>query len=277
MTLFLAAPAKINLFLHILGRRQDGYHEIQTFFQLLDYGDQLSFSVRCDGQLTLTPAMVDIADNDNLIIRAAKSLQATTKTRLGADIQLDKRLPLGGGLGGGSSDAATALVALNHLWKTGLTATDLANLGVQLGADVPVFVHGCSAWAEGIGEQLQAIVMPERWYLVIKPNCSVSTRQIFSHPQLTRNTPPITVASFLEKGGINDCQTTVSQIYPEVAEAISWLGQHADAQLTGTGACIFAALPSKSAADELLRKVPTHWQSFIAKGISRSPVVDLLL
>ena len=129
MTLFLAAPAKINLFLHILGRRQDGYHEIQTFFQLLDYGDQLSFSVRCDGQLTLTPAMVDIADNDNLIIRAAKSLQATTKTRLGADIQLDKRLPLGGGLGGGSSDAATALVALNHLWKTGLTATDLANLG----------------------------------------------------------------------------------------------------------------------------------------------------
>ena len=277
MTLSLAAPAKINLFLHILGRRQDGYHEIQTFFQLLDYGDQLSFSVRRDGQLTLTPAMADIADNDNLIIRAAKKLQAATKTELGADIQLDKRLPLGGGLGGGSSDAATALVALNHLWKTGLTATALADLGVQLGADVPVFVHGCSAWAEGIGEQLQVIAMPERWYLVIKPNCSVATRQIFSHPQLTRNTPPITVASFLEKGGINDCQTTVCQLYPEIAEAISWLGRHAHAQLTGTGACVFAGFPSRSAADELLRKVPVHWQGFIAKGISRSPVVDLLL
>ena len=277
MTLSLAAPAKINLFLHILGRRQDGYHEIQTFFQLLDYGDQLSFSVRRDGQLTLTPAMANIADNDNLVIRAAKKLQVATKTRLGADIQLDKRLPLGGGLGGGSSNAATTLVALNHLWKTGLTATALANLGVQLGADVPVFVHGCSAWAEGIGERLQAIAMPERWYLVIKPNCSVSTGQIFSHPQLTRNTAPITVASFLEKGGINDCQTMVVQIYPEIAEAISWLGRHAHAQLTGTGACIFAALPSRYAADELLRKVPTHWRSFIAKGINRSPVVDLLL
>ena len=274
--LSLAAPAKLNLFLHILSRRQDGYHEIQTLFQLLDYGDTLSFSLRKDGQLKLSPAIETIAHNDNLIIKAAKKLQAITKTHLGADIQLEKRLPLGGGLGGGSSDAATTLVALNHLWQTGLTASDLAHLGLDLGADVPVFIHGRSAWAEGIGERLQTVVVPEHWYLVVNPNCSVSTAQIFSCQQLTRSTPPITVAGFLENGGNNDCTATVTRLYPEVAEAMSWLNQHATAQLTGTGACLFAAFPTKLAAESILRKLPAKWQGFVAKGINRSPVVKFL-
>ncbi len=277
-TLILPAPAKLNLFLHITGRRSDGYHDLQTLFQLLDYGDKLSFSNRSDGAIQLSSELANTPAEHNLVYRAAKLLQQETTCSLGADIQLEKILPMGAGLGGGSSDAATTLVGLNHLWQTDLSLEELARLGVQLGADVPVFVLGQSAWAEGIGEQLSPVELPEKWYLVLIPPCHISTAEIFNSEDLTRNTSPIKIAAFFEGGGRNDCQSCVEKRYPEVAEALHWLAKYnSDCQLTGTGSAIFAGFSNhedarRALADSQLPSAPTGLQGFIAKGVNRSPL-----
>ncbi|TQV84796.1 4-(cytidine 5'-diphospho)-2-C-methyl-D-erythritol kinase [Exilibacterium tricleocarpae] len=274
--LTLPAPAKLNLFLHITGRRPDGYHNLQTLFQLLDYGDQLDISLRSDSEIRLQPTLPGVPEQDNLVVKAARALQQATGARRGADIYLHKRLPMGGGIGGGSSDAASALIGLNHLWNCGLSRPALAALGARLGADIPVFVEARTAWAEGIGEQLQAIEMPEKWFLVLAPKCTVSTASIFSRRELTRDTTAITVAAFLERGGRNDCQALVAGLYPPVDEALRWLSQHSPAQMTGTGACIFAAFASAAQAQAVLAQRPAHIPGFVAKGINRSPVYDRL-
>ena len=274
--LSIMAPAKLNLFLHILGRRADGYHNLQTLFQLLDYGDQLDMHLRDDGEIHLQPAMAGLPARDNLVVKAARALQSAAGCRLGADIHLHKRLPMGGGIGGGSSDAASALVGLNHLWRCGLGGPDLAGLGARLGADIPVFIGARTAWAEGTGDQLQAIDMPEKWFLVMAPKCSVSTASVFCHKELTRDTPAITVAAFLEQGGRNDCQNLVRRLYPAVDEALNWLIQHGPAQMTGTGACVFAAFESAAQANAVLAQRPAHIPGFVARGINRSPLLDLL-
>ncbi|MGH1370580.1 MAG: 4-(cytidine 5'-diphospho)-2-C-methyl-D-erythritol kinase [Cellvibrionaceae bacterium] len=275
--LTLPAPAKLNLFLHITGRREDGYHNLQTVFQLLDFGDELSFALRpSDRQITLSPEIEGVAHEDNLIVKAAKLLQEHCDTPLGADITLSKHLPMGGGIGGGSSNAATTLLALNTLWQTHLSLEVLAELGRRLGADVPVFIRGNSAWAEGVGEQLQAIELPEKWYLVLTPNCHVSTAEIFSHKDLTRDTSSITVAAFLEQGGLNDCQPLVQNLYPEVENALSWLSQYGDAKMTGTGACVFAPFDNKASAEAVLAETPDTLNGFVARGINHSTVHQLL-
>ncbi len=270
--LILPAPAKLNLFLNITGRRADGYHELQTLFQLLDYGDTLEFSPRDDGLLTLSPALPGVAAEDNLVLRAARALQARSAPGCGADITLHKRLPMGGGIGGGSSDAATALLGLNHLWKTGLDLEQLAAIGLTLGADVPVFVHGRTAWAEGVGEQLQPVSTDECWYLVAIPPCSVSTAEIFSHRELTRHNSPIKIAAFLEGGAGNTCEPVVRKLYPEVDSALNWLSQFAPAQLTGTGCCLFAKFADEASARDALEQRPSQLQGFIARGVNHSPL-----
>jgi 4-diphosphocytidyl-2-C-methyl-D-erythritol kinase len=272
----LPAPAKLNLFLHITGRRTDGYHNLQTLFQLLDRGDQLSFELRDDSQLTLAPEMDTVPFEDNLIIRAARLLQQRSNIACGADIQLQKKLPMGGGIGGGSSNAATTLLALNRLWQLDLSLDQLAELGRQLGADVPVFVRGQTAWAEGVGEKLQPIDMPEKWYLVVTPDCHVSTAEIFSHKDLTRDSSNITVAAFLEQGATNDCQELVQKLYPPVDKALQWLGQHASAKMTGTGASVFAPFDSEAAASAVLEQAPAEFSGFVAKGVNQSPAHKLL-
>ena len=272
--LTLPAPAKLNLFLHITGRRADGYHTLQTLFQLLDYGDTLQF-VESDA-LTLTPDLPGVASADNLIIRAARLLQQHTGCTRGATITLEKRLPMGGGIGGGSSNAATTLLALNRLWGLRLALDELAALGLQLGADVPVFVRGTTAWAEGIGEQLQAVAMPSRNYLILVPPCAISTARIFSDPALTRNSSPITIAAFLREGGRNDCEPVTKKLYPEVDLALTQLSRFAPAQMTGTGACVFASFAERSAAatvlQQVLRQLPADFRGFVAAGVNRSPV-----
>lgn len=276
--LTLPSPAKLNLFLHITGRREDGYHTLQTLFQLLDFGDEIRFRRRDDGIITLHPALPGVAHEDNLIVRAARILQQQQPGHpaLGADIQLTKRLPMGGGIGGGSSNAATTLLALNHLWRLPLNLDDLAQLGKQLGADVPVFVRGRTAWAEGIGEQLQAVDMPEHWFVVLAPNCHVSTAEVFSHKDLTRDTQNITLAAVLEQGGQNDCQPLVMHLYPEVKEALEWLSQYGAARMTGTGACVFAPFDNKASAEAVLATMPDTLTGFVARGVNQSPVHRLL-
>jgi len=273
--LSLPAPAKINLFLHITGRRADGYHQLQTLFQLLDYGDQIDFQRRDDNKITLSPAHPTIVEEDNLVFRAAKALQqfalTQTKQHYGADIHLHKRLPLGGGLGGGSSDAATTLIGLNQLWGLGISREQLATIGLKLGADVPIFIHGRTAWAEGIGEILTPIDMAECWYLVLAPNAEVSTPRIFSHQQLTRDARAITIRAFLEQGGRNDCQPIAEKLYPEVKTARQWLEQYANVRMTGTGACIFASFGNEAQARKVLADVPQRWQAFVARGVNHSP------
>jgi 4-diphosphocytidyl-2-C-methyl-D-erythritol kinase len=269
--LSLPAPAKLNLFLKLIGQREDGYHLLQTVFQLLDYGDTLDFTLRNDDKILLHNGLPGVKDSDNLIVRAAMLLKEQYDCSLGAEISLQKQLPMGGGIGGGSSDAATTLLALNQLWSIDLSLSQLAELGLQLGADVPVFVHGQTAWAEGIGEQLQAIDIPETWYLVIKPDCQVSTGEIFSHKQLTRNSSPITMASVFEQGASNDCQAIVCELYPKVASTLQWLDQYSPAQLTGTGACVFARFDNKAAATEVLAQLSSPSTGFIARGVSQSP------
>lgn len=265
------APAKLNLFLHITGRRADGYHELQTVFQLLDYGDQLRFSVRADRQVRHLRPLAGVAEEHDLCLRAARLLQAESGTRRGADIELIKHLPLGGGLGGGSSDAATTLVALNALWGTGLSTADLAALGRRLGADVPVFVHGHSAWAEGTGERLTPLMLAPRWYLVLVPACHVATVAIFNTPELTRDSRPITIPDFLAGRTRNDCEPVVVGRYPEVAAALRQLG--AAARMSGTGACVFAAFADAAAARQAL---PPGWRGFVARGVDCSPLLDRL-
>jgi len=275
MKLVLPAPAKLNLFLHIIGRRQDGFHELQTLFQLLDFGDELSFEKIADDEIRLSPDLPNTPREKNLVWRAATLLKTHTLTSFGAAITLNKRLPMGGGIGGGSSNAATTLVGLNQLWQTGLSSDELVQLGLQLGADVPVFIKGKTAWAEGVGERLEAIELPELWYIVLAPDCHVSTAEIFSHKDLTRDTLAITVAAFFEKGGKNDCQPLVERLYPQVRDAVDWLGQQGQdspAQLTGTGACVFASFPNQQAAQEVFAKRPKHLNGFVTKGVNNSPL-----
>ena len=266
------APAKLNLMLHITGRREDGYHLLQTVFQFIDFSDSLDFSIRDDDVISRQSDWQVVAEADDLIVHAAKLLQQMSACNLGADINLQKRLPTGGGLGGGSSDAATTLVALNYLWGLELSNEQLAEIGVQLGADVPVFVHGKAAWAEGVGERLTAIEPEESWYLVLRPDCSVSTREVFNLSDLTRNTPAIRIRDFLEDGGHNDCESVVRNLYPQVAETLDWLGQFAVARMTGTGSCIFAGFDKQQQAESVHEKLPQGWEGFVAKGLNNSPL-----
>jgi len=266
----LPAPAKLNLFLHITGRRADGYHTLQTLFALLDHGDVLHFETTGDGVIHVTPPLPGVPEEQNLIYRAARLLQASTQCASGARITLDKRLPMGGGIGGGSSDAATTLIALNHLWGTGLDTDRLAGLGLQLGADVPVFVRGRSAWAEGIGEIIYPADVVENWYVVLKPACEISTRELFSHPALTRDTPAIKLPATQTQYSRNDCERTVRRLYKEVDEAIDWLHNFGNCRLTGTGSCIFLECESREKAEYVLHESP--YQGFIAKAVNESPV-----
>ncbi len=267
------APAKLNLFLHITGRRADGYHLLQTAFQFLDYGDTLNIQVTDVPKITLSPLLPGVAEHDNLIIRAAELLQKAAHIQKGARIYLNKKLPMGGGLGGGSSDAATTLVALNQQWRCQLSEDELAELALQLGADVPVFVRGRAAWAEGIGEQLTPISPPEPWYLVVIPDCQVSTSEIFSASELTRDCEPIKISGFLSKEGSNVCEAVVKRRYPAVAEALDWLAQYAEPKMTGTGACVFASFETAAKAQQIWQQLPATWQGFIAKGCNQSPLL----
>jgi 4-diphosphocytidyl-2-C-methyl-D-erythritol kinase len=272
------APAKLNLFLHILGRRQDGYHELQTCFQFVDLCDEISIEVRSDGRIRRAVEIPGLPAEADLCIRAAKALQAASGAALGADIWLAKKIPVGGGLGGGSSDAATCLLALNHLWGIHWPREKLAALGLKLGADVPVFVHGRVAWAEGVGERLTPLYPPlapkEANYLILKPNVSVSTAAVFQDPELTRNSPPITIHGFLASGGRNDCLGVVRRRYPEVAHALDWLSVFGSARLTGTGACVFLACETLDLAQEIMRKVPPEFEGFLARGLNDSPLLE---
>ena len=272
MELTLPAVAKLNLFLHITGRRADGYHDLQTLFQLLDTGDELTFRLTDDGDITLRCSDSSLANEQNLVYRAAALLQPYNRTGKGCDIYLDKRLPMGGGLGGGSSDAATTLLALNKLWQLQLSNDQLAALGLKLGADVPLFVRGFSAFAEGVGEKLLPVNLDERVYLVVTPDCHVSTAEIFQHPDLIRNTPIISAEQVLTANWQNDCQPLVEQLYPIVAITLQWLIEYAPCQMTGTGASVFAAFPDQTSAQHALMQLPANCQGFIAKGVNQSPV-----
>ncbi|WP_339462309.1 4-(cytidine 5'-diphospho)-2-C-methyl-D-erythritol kinase [Pseudomonas sp. EA_105y_Pfl2_R69] len=264
--LILPAPAKLNLMLHILGRRADGYHELQTLFQFLDFADELGFALRQDGEIRLHTAIDGVPHDSNLIVRAARSLQHASGTRLGADIWLGKRLPMGGGIGGGSSDAATTLLGLDRLWQLNWDEDRLAALGLGLGADVPVFVRGHAAFAEGVGERLTAVELDEPWFLVAIPQVFVSTAEVFSDPELTRDTPPIKVRSLLEGGGRNDCLPVVQKRYKEVRNALILLNNFVPARLTGTGACVFGSFPNRDDADKVARQLPGTLPSFVAQG-----------
>lgn len=279
MTLTLPAPAKLNLFLHVTGRRSDGYHTLQTLFTLLDHGDTLHFAAA--DTLTLDSPGVAGAPQDNLVWRAATRLREHTGCQRGAQIRVVKRLPAGGGVGGGSSDAATTLLGLNRLWSLGLSLPELATIGLTLGADVPVFVHGRSAFAEGIGEQLSFVDLPPQWYLVVHPGVSVATAQIFSDRELTRNTPVSTVAAFLEPATRtafrNDCEPVARRLFPVIDAALSWLEKHAgESHMTGTGACIFAPVTDRQHGETLLAALPPHWKGFVARSQNLSPLHEAL-
>lgn len=271
------APAKLNLFLHILGRRADGYHELQTCFQFVDLCDDIFIEVRSDGAIRRTGGPAGVPPESDLCVRAARALKAASGCPLGADIGVVKRIPMGAGLGGGSSDAATCLVALNRLWGLDWPIAKLAELGLTLGADVPVFVHGRAAWAEGVGERLTPLVPPaappELNYLIIKPNVFVSTQDVFRDPELTRNSPPITINGFLASGGRNDCLAVVRRRYPEVARAIDWLSVFGEARLTGTGACVFMAC-EPAQAREIAGNLPPAFEAFPVRGLNDSPLLE---
>ncbi len=268
------APAKLNLFLHVVGKRPDGFHDLQTLFQLIDLCDDIAITVRDDGVIERTAGPADVPPETDLVVRAARALKAASGTPLGASLRVTKRIPMGGGLGGGSSDAATTLLALNHLWATGLTPENLAALGLALGSDVPVFVAGSSAWAEGRGEHLTPVELPERWFVVIHPGVHVPTAAIFQAPELTRNSPKITMRALSETGGRNDCESVVRARFPEVADALDWLAQFGAARLTGTGACVFADFARAADAERVAARVPDRWTSFVARGLNTSPVLE---
>lgn len=274
MSISLPSPAKLNLFLHITGQRADGYHNLQTIFQFLTYGDTLHFSLRQDSTLTLTPEISGVPHDQNLIIKAARTLQQASSCLLGADIELQKILPMGGGVGGGSSNAATTLLALNTLWEINWPLNKLAELGLTLGADVPIFIYGHSAWAEGVGEVITPLDLPENAYLVLKPDCEVSTREIFSHSSLTRNSSAIKVAASEAQGGRNDCESVVTELYPAVRNALSWLRQYGEAKLTGTGSCVFLPCDTLEQAQALLSVCP--YQGFVAQAQNVSPTHQAL-
>lgn len=272
------APAKLNLFLYITGRRADGYHNLQTLFQFLDFGDTLEITPDNSGHITLLTPLDGVADADNLIVRAALALRAaaqdkgTLPPQAGARIALEKRLPMGGGLGGGSSDAATVLVALNHLWHTRLSVDELASLGVRLGADVPVFVRGHAAFAEGVGEQLQPANPAEKWYLVAHPGVSIATPDLFRDPELTRDSPIRTLDELLQRPFHNDCEAVARKRFREVDALLSWLLEYAPSRLTGTGACVFAEFDTESAARQVLELAPKWMCGFVARGLNLSPL-----
>ena len=284
------APAKLNLFLPVCGRRPDGYHLLQTVFQMVDHGDTLHFTVRSDGQVRRLTDVPGVPEQQDLIVRALRLLAAEYERRHGRaapgiDVEIDKILPMGGGLGGGSSDAATALMAANHLWQAGLNRDELMALGLPLGADIPFFIFGQTAFAEGVGEALLPVAVPDCWYVVIEPGVSVPTAAIFSSEGLTRNTEPVTIADFsrclvsqTNPGGFgkNDLQAVAVRLFPPVAEAIEWLGQHGKARMTGSGACVFCAFSTESEADEVLSNVPSAWIAWKAKSLARHPLAEVL-
>ncbi|HBV2905643.1 TPA: 4-(cytidine 5'-diphospho)-2-C-methyl-D-erythritol kinase [Citrobacter freundii] len=277
------SPAKLNLFLYITGQRADGYHTLQTLFQFLDYGDTIDIALRGDGEIRLLTPVEGVAHEDNLIVRAARLLMkvASENNRLpngsGADISIDKRLPMGGGLGGGSSNAATVLVALNHLWQCGLSIDELAALGLTLGADVPVFVRGHAAFAEGVGEILTPVEPEEKWYLVAHPGVSIPTPVIFNDPDLPRNTPKRSIKTLLKCEFSNDCEVIARKRFREVDAALSWLLEYAPSRLTGTGACVFAEFDTESRARQVLEQAPEWLKGFVAKGVNLSPLHRALL
>lgn len=268
------APAKLNLFLHVIGRRSDGYHLLQTVFRFIDYGDSLEFELRDDGEIARRNPIPGLPFENDLCVRAARLLQRETGCQRGVDITLDKRLPLGGGLGGGSSDAATTLIALNRLWETGLSRERLQQLGLMLGADVPVFIFGESAFAEGVGERLQTIALPPAWYVVLTPPVTVSTAAVFGSAELTRNTNPIKMGAFSIGQGRNDLEPVVCRSHPVVVQYLAWLRQFAAAAMTGSGACVFAAFSSEREARQVLSRLPSTMQGFAARGLDQHPLRD---
>jgi len=270
------APAKLNLFLHVTGRRADGYHEIQTVFQLIDLADRVHFAARVDGAIRRVEGPADLDAADDLCMRAAVRLQAVGGTGQGADIRLEKRIPVQGGLGGGSSDAATTLVALNEIWGLHLGTEVLASIGLALGADVPLFIQGRSAWGEGVGERLTPLALPERHYAIVFPGVGIRTAEVFQASELTRKTPKTTIRGFLQAGGRNDCEPVVAERSPEVRRALAWLSQRGDARLTGTGSCVFAAFGDRAQAQAALADLPGGWNGFLAKGLDRSPLQERL-
>ena len=272
ISITLPSPAKLNLFLHILDRREDGYHNLQTLFQILDYGDQLSFSINKQSEINLISAIEDVAPQDNLVFKAARALQQATNCRWGCEIQLDKKIPMGAGLGGGSSNAATALVGLNSLWQCGLSLDQLAEIGCVFGADVPVFVKGFSAFAEGIGDKLTPISLDEFWYLVVTPKIKVSTEQIFCHSELTRNAQAIKIRALSDELYRNDCQSVVETLYPQVKQVLDWLQRYGNPLMTGTGASVYCRFDSEQEAKQAQQTVPTSWNSFVARGVNQSPL-----
>jgi 4-diphosphocytidyl-2-C-methyl-D-erythritol kinase len=278
------APAKLNLFLHVVGRRADGYHLLQTLFRFIDLNDTLHFTLREDGEVRRVNALDGVPPEQDLCVRAAKLLRQETGCTLGADIELEKRIPMGGGLGGGSSDAATTLLALNRLWQLGLSRQRLMQLGLSLGADVPVFVFGDNAFAEGVGEQLQPYPLPEAWYVVLCPPVHVPTPQIFTHPELTRNTISMTMRALpkgqdfrmgVQSGLGNDLQAVACKLYPAVAEHLAWLAQFAPALMTGSGACVFSEFATQAEAQAVLQQLPSTMRGFVARGLQQHPLKDL--
>lgn len=269
------APAKLNLFLHIVGRRADGYHLLQTVFRLIGCGDELTFSQRSDGEVHLATTLPGVAEDQELSVRAARLLKSHVGVRHGVDIRITKRIPMGGGLGGGSSDAATTLLALNYLWGVGLERVDLASLGLRLGADVPVFLRGRNAFGEGVGERLTDIDLPPAWYVVLTPPVHVRTAEAFAHAGLTEPTKSITISSFSAGFGRNDLEPAVRRRYPIVAAHLEWLGSHGEARMTGSGACVFAEFSTEAGAREVLAKVPAGMRGFVAPGLERHPLEGL--
>jgi 4-diphosphocytidyl-2-C-methyl-D-erythritol kinase len=268
------APAKINLFLHIVGRRPDGYHLLQTAFRMLDWGDEITLRRRDDGLVVRTTDVPGVPAEADLVVRAARALQAATGSAFGAEIGVDKRIPMGGGLGGGSSDAASVLVALNRLWACGLSRTRLQEIGLALGADVPFFVFGQTAFAEGVGEALQPLSVPPAWYLMAAPDVSVPTAEIFSAEELTRDSEILIMRAFAMHTTRNDMQATVCKKFPEVAEALVWLSRHGSARMSGSGACIFAPFDSKEKAEQVAAAAPPGLKVWVAEGLDRHPLQD---
>jgi 4-diphosphocytidyl-2-C-methyl-D-erythritol kinase len=267
------APAKLNLCLHIVGRRADGYHLLQSAMQFIDLCDELRFHERSAGTIERIAGPAEIPADTDIAVKAARALAAGRDVP-GVAIELDKRIPVQAGLGGGSSDAATVLVALNELWQLRLSVDELARIGLTLGADVPFFVRGCAAWAEGVGERLTPHDFPESHYLVVKPQVAVSTAEIFQAAELTRNSPVTTIRGFLAAGGRNDCTACVRSRYPEIAEVLDWLQEFGEAKLTGTGACVFVALPDEHAALAVRARLPACWSGYVARGLNRSPLLS---
>lgn len=270
------APAKLNLMLRIVGQRDDGYHLLQTVFQFIDWCDFISFTWLETPEIVLARPLPGVPQEADLTVRAARLLQRACGIWRGVKIEVDKRLPIGGGLGGGSSDAATVLVALNALWRLGLSEEELIGLGVQLGADVPVFIKGVSAWAEGVGEQLKPLDLPEPWYVILIPPCQVVTARVFASPDLTRNNSPVTIKEFLAGQQANDCLPVVKRLYPEVAAALEALSAYGKARLTGTGACVFLACADEAEARAVMKALKPRWRVHLAKGLNRSPLWDKL-